>query len=247
MVMSFFCVKTVTRKPSCDSKRKNARNCEKKYMYVYEAETWRDKATQKIKHRIIEKIGAFVKLEREMPVSFDVAELSRLERNELIMNVLRQNLIVHGMKEAEKDIFENDGYVVNLRKLNVADRKNNAVVIGINDGYLCKKTLERLFGFELMAEADLPVLVKYVRDIGLLPTKVLRMEEDLDVSNVGGIIKAIGKVLGDEPSEKTEMDDVIEKHQAFFSILVTKYPKFKMPEMKTEEMPINRFKDEIGW
>ncbi|MBN1157378.1 hypothetical protein JXA85_07170 [Candidatus Woesearchaeota archaeon] len=242
--MSFFCVKTVTRKPSSASGRKNARSSEKKYMYVYEAETKRD--GQKIKHRILERVGPFVKLKKEKNVSFDTAELSKLERRELIKEVLRQNIIAHGMNEAERDIFEKEGCEVNLRNLRVTDNIGKAVVIGINDGYLCTKTLERLFYFELKSQADLPVLVKYVRDIGLLPTKV-KQEEELDIKNVEGLIKAIGKALGDGPKEKTEMDEVIEKHQAFFSILVTKYPGFKPPEIKTEEMPISKFRQEIGW
>jgi hypothetical protein len=244
--MSFFCVKSVRRK-AVPSDRKNARLSDKEYSYVYEAHAIRDKRSQKVRHKLIGRIGHFFRLEKKDSVLIDSEEAGVMDKDSFLRHVLKLNLIAHGMTESEKLVFENDTFAVNLYDFSV--RKKNIcsdVVLGINDGYLCSRTLKSLFDFELVAEADMPLLVRCVRDIGLLPTAISEKKKPESVASVEGLIALIGRALGDEFPNYDKVE-ILDKHRAFLSILVSKYPKFRPTRITTEEVPIDKFREEIGW
>lgn len=253
--MSFLCVKTVTRNASKNSNRKNARREIKKYHYVYEAETRRDKRNQRVKHKIIDSIGTLVPTKKVGNSPLPILSMLDLDKDSLLSEVIKHNLFNYGFKEKKKNIFSNKSIEVNLKAKKVRDTATGKeVVLGIHEGYLCSKTLNRLFELDIITESDLLLLVKYVRDVGLLQLSVPKdEEEDKNPKHIDGLINIMSKAMGEEPEEvQNQTKLLIEKHRMFLSVLIKKYPNFKRsaaiePDVESERISIEEFQKKHGW
>lgn len=254
--MTFLCIKKVSRYPSKDKTRANARKDEKVYKYVYELEASRSKRTQKIKHKIIGRIGPLQEVKLVSDTYFSVLDAATLSKDEFIKHALRNNLRGYGFKQTNKDVFLNNDTIVDLNKLRVYKQGKNNIVLNIHDGYLCTKTLEELFDFELIEAYQLPELVKKVRNIGLLPLTV--KAESLEApgnkgTSVFDLIHAMEKALGEEPDElQTKTKLLIERHRTYLALLIKKYPKYRPPEKmeseaEPEELSMEEFSKKFGW
>ncbi len=254
--MSFLCTKVVTRKPSKDPKRKNARQEEKKYFYVYEAETRRDKRNQKVKHKILGRVGPLVKVKKTGLTDFSILDVLKFEKDEILRHVLERNLIGYGFKKVRDNIFINEGVEVDLNKLHVIQKESKKnVVLNIHDGYLCNKTLKDLFEYDLRTESDLSGLAIVVRNIGLLQLSITEEEKEKP-NQVDQLINAMSRVIDKdsyEPDEmKAKLQLLIDQYKQFMAILVRKYPNFKLPKVRVENKPVestsmDEFKKNHGW
>lgn len=254
--MSFLCTKVVTRKPSKDPKRKNARQEEKKYYYVYEAETRRDKRNQKVKHKILGRVGPLVKLKKTGLTEFSIFDVLQLDKDAILKYVLERNLTGYGFEKVRDNLFINGDIEVDLNKLHVVHKDSKkGVVLNIHDGYLCNKTLKNLFEFDLRTESDLSGLAVAVRNIGLLQLSITE-EEKGTPNQVDQLIHAMSRVIEKEDYEPDEMKAklqlLIEQYKQFMAILVRKYPNFKMPKVRVENKPVetasmDEFRKQHGW
>ncbi|MFH2021062.1 MAG: hypothetical protein ABIJ34_06605 [archaeon] len=193
-----------------------------------------------MKHKILHSAGQLFEPKQIKEAYFSVFDVMDLDKDAILKFVIRQNLIAYGFTEVGNDCFENSNVHVNLQKLEVRDKSNKKrIAVKINEGFLCNHTLKNLFSFDLTGDHELPELARSVRNIGLLPlTANLVPEKDYNTKHVEGIINAMSKLMGEEPSEEDlKIKLLVERYQTFLAILVKKYPNYKASERMQEDEP----------
>lgn len=227
--MSYLRIQTTIKKANKNPKRKNARQTTKRYKYVYEIEARRGrvkgkqhrtrcKRHQAVIHEVKQRLGPLVAFDQRSNNRLDIGKLLDLNKDTMLKTILISNLRAYGFKEKSGPLYERDHLQVDLKLLRVWDKeKKRNVVLQIYEGFVCTLTLQRLFVFDLKTEADLPALVKVVRDVGLLPF-------DLPEKHQDNLHQPKNRVF-------TELNQIL-------LLLIEKYPNFKAVAKGRHDEPL---------
>lgn len=112
----------------------------KEYAYLVENYWTNNSSRQKVKD-YLGKVLRFDK--KETSLQIDKTKSHR----DYVLDLVIKELLNHGFKENNKS-FENNDISINLAELGFKKR-NKDVVLSLNEGFLCKKTVEDLLNFKV--------------------------------------------------------------------------------------------------
>lgn len=92
-----------------------------------------------------------------------------------LLNLLKKELISYNFKQKRKSLFIHaEGYKVDLNKKEVLNNQTNKCVLGINQGFLCNYTLNKLLSFKPKSKnkkEEGSKLIKVILDSGIEANK----------------------------------------------------------------------------
>lgn len=124
------------------------------------------------KQKVQAYLGKYIKLEPKNKVSI------KLDKKNLFFDLIKQELISHNFVQKNKNLFiHSRGFVINIKKKQVLNKENIPICLGINQGYLCNYTLNKLFSFKYQNnKKNDKLLLRRLLDIGITPSKELFAE-----------------------------------------------------------------------
>lgn len=124
------------------------------------------------KQKVRAYLGKYIKLEQQNKVSV------KLNKRNLFKDLVKQELLSHNFVQKNKSLFIHaQGYLVDFNKKRVLNADKTPVCLGINQGYLCNYTLNKLFSlkYKINKKKD-KELLRALLDIGITPNKDLFSE-----------------------------------------------------------------------
>lgn len=278
--MSYFRIQTTVKRPGKDPNRKNARRETKIYQYVYEITSRRGrvKGAQKrtkrrkykaIVHDIKRCLGSYKKLDQVKKNEFSVLSHLSLDKNGIIKEAIKANLLAHGFTKTSEGLFEYPGVVVNLKDMSIkGPGKSEDIVLGIYAGLLCPLTIKRILDFELHHKDEFQEFARYIQEMGLLPNEIVEIpqKEEQEFTQVDGLIQNMERIMGEEKRDKKQEEqdegliEMIKHNRLFMEVLAKKSPMYKkqqeearLTEIKEEKerkkntMSLEQFRKEKGY
>ncbi|MFW5990659.1 MAG: adenylate kinase family protein [Candidatus Nanoarchaeia archaeon] len=120
-----------------------------KYAYLVKNE-WTKKGPRQ---KVCKYLGRVVELSRKNKLEFEEFSSIELCAYELVKNIVAFELFLHGFEKKSKNKWVLDEIEVDLGKGKVRENKR-AVVLCINNDYLCDFTLKRLLNFKTSSEKE---------------------------------------------------------------------------------------------
>ncbi len=115
----------------------------KEYGYLVENSWINNSSRQKVK----DYLGKVLKFEKK-EVSYNVDQTKEIKQ--YILELVKKELLNHGFTE-NNEVFENNNIFINIKELGFRKEKKE-VLLSLNEGFLCKKTVEDLLNFKVQQE-----------------------------------------------------------------------------------------------
>ena len=124
------------------------------------------------KQKVQAYLGKYIKLESENKISI------KLSKKDLFYDLIKQELISHNFVQKNQNLFiHSQGFLVDVKKRKVINSDKTPICLGINQGYLCNYTLNKLFSFKYKNNKNKDkILLRILLDIGITPNKNLFSE-----------------------------------------------------------------------
>ena len=117
----------------------------KEYAYLVENHWQNNSSRQKVK----DYLGKVIKFEKNQ-ISYQIDTTKQIK--DYILELVKKELISHGFKE-DKETFTNQEISIKLDDLSFK-KGSKEIVLLLNEGFLCNKTVDDLINFKIMPEEN---------------------------------------------------------------------------------------------
>ncbi len=125
------------------------------------------------RQKTVKYIGAVVTVPYTRDVSFKtflhpltIDDLFKKGINEVYNALVKRELARHGFEALDNDILRFENIIVNLKKMFVKKNKKK-IAIKMNEGFLCRETLERLFAHTKLEDESGKALAEDILGAGI--------------------------------------------------------------------------------
>ncbi len=125
------------------------------------------------RQKVIKYIGAVVAVPYVKDISFKrflepltIQDVFKRGIKEVYKSLVKRELVRHGFEMLDNDVLRSEHIIVNLKRVFVKKNKKN-IALQMNEGFLCRETLERLFSHTKLEDESGKALAEDILGTGV--------------------------------------------------------------------------------